>query len=138
VPYCVRIPPHRNCDAGGRNATRESNQEWPKARSRCLAVPLGGQRAFREAHLSKESDRHSLPIRRRGVCSQSSRGIADRNQHESSPATHSADDDHGSVRSLYSARIDQRQSLAQLFHKESLQGIHKKMDRPALGQHSSF
>src|SRR5437868_7629232 len=30
---CVRIPPHCNCDAGGRNATGESNQELSEARS---------------------------------------------------------------------------------------------------------
>jgi hypothetical protein len=40
--HCVRILPHRNCDAGGRNATGESNQKVSKARSRGLAVPVGG------------------------------------------------------------------------------------------------
>jgi hypothetical protein len=35
---------------------------------------------LRETHLSQESDWHSLPVRRRGVRPQISRGIADRNQ----------------------------------------------------------
>jgi hypothetical protein len=29
--YCVKIPPRRNCDAGGQNATGQSNQECQEA-----------------------------------------------------------------------------------------------------------
>jgi hypothetical protein len=54
VCHCVRIPPRRNCDAAGRNATGESNQECSKTRSRCVAVPLGGQRTVRETHLPQK------------------------------------------------------------------------------------
>jgi len=54
VCHCVRIPPRRNCDAAGRNATGESNQECSKTRSRCVAVPLGGQGTVQETHLPQK------------------------------------------------------------------------------------
>jgi len=89
---CVRMTPHRNCDAGGKNATRESNQEWSETRARRVAVPLGRQRALWETHLPKESDRHSLPISRCRFCPQSSNGIAARTQRKCSPAMPAAND----------------------------------------------
>ena len=79
-------------DVGGRNATGESNQECSEARSRCLAVPVGRQRASWKTHLPQEGDRHSLPIPGTGFCAQVSHRTAERNQFQSSAAVPSADE----------------------------------------------
>jgi hypothetical protein len=84
VPNRVRIPPRRNCDRGGSKCNREHNQEWSEARSRCLAISMGGKRALWETHLPQEGHRHGLPIHGCGFRPQSRHGITARNQFESS------------------------------------------------------
>jgi hypothetical protein len=58
----------------------ELNQEWSEARSRCLAISMGGERALWETHLPQEGHRHGLPIHGCGFRPQSRHGIAARNQ----------------------------------------------------------
>lgn len=96
------FPPRCNCDAGGRNATGQSYQEWTETRTRCLAVPLGGQRGLWETHLSQEGDRHGLSIPRGRFCPQGGHGVTQRNQHKCSPLVPTLNDRCGSVRPLRS------------------------------------
>jgi len=49
----------------------------------------------------------------------------------------SSNDHFGSVRSLYSARTDQGQYLAQPFHEDSLHGVLEQMNHPTMGNHAS-